>query len=422
MDVSGVGSFGINLKSFSKTLSQDNTLAIFGDYVGINTSTPGSTFVVQGDAEIYGNFTVCVSPGVCGYVSSTDGSWYTSSDISLKKNITDFTGGLDKVLAMRPVGYEFNNEADANGTSHIGFIAQEMEQILPQIVGSNKVGLKSISYANLTPILVQAIKEQQAQIDALKTATATLTVENSSNQILYTVDIGMDIAGRPLLNVASIIGANNKWEIDINGTLITKITTASGEEKKLYGMSSENVEITLSGTSTLENGEAKIIFATDTQEIIDETQPIKVVFSLTSPCNKNIYVSEKSKEGFVLKEVEGMDSGITFDWMVLAKRKFSDPFIEEIVADEESNNSIEETPSEINANTTTVTSELESIESATEEMPIVSESPVNEEQTTVEPETEIPPSENTIEQDQSSEPTTETTDTSEPQPVETPIE
>ncbi|HRY36700.1 MAG TPA: hypothetical protein P5230_02345, partial [Candidatus Magasanikbacteria bacterium] len=196
----------------------------------------------------------------------------------------------------------------------------------------------------------------------------------------------------------------------------------SGEEKKLYGMSSENVEITLSGTSTLENGEAKIIFATDTQEIIDETQPIKVVFSLTSPCNKNIYVSEKSKEGFVLKEVEGMDSGITFDWMVLAKRKFSDPFIEEIVADEESNNSIEETPSEINANTTTVTSELESIESATEEMPIVSESPVNEEQTTVEPETEIPPSENTIEQDQSSEPTTETTDTSEPQPVETPIE
>ena len=195
-----------------------------------------------------------------------------------------------------------------------------------------------------------------------------LTVEGSSTQIVYTVDMGQDMGGQPLLNVASIIGSDNKWEIDTNGTLVNKITTASGE-KKLYGMISENAEITLSGDSVLENGEARIIFSAEMQEIIDETQPIKVVFSLTSPCSKNIYVSEKSKEGFVLKMVDGNESGITFDWMVLVKRKFSDPFVEEIILE----NGSEESTTEILDETETNTSTEEVIENVNEEIPFEEE-------------------------------------------------
>ena len=282
--------------------------------VGINTSSPSFKLVVA------------VSASVQGHVAS-DGTWSNTSDIRLKKNITDFTGGLEKVLAMRTVGFDFNSEPDAStGTNHIGFIAQEMENVLPQVVDTDPfTNMKSISYANLTPILVKAIQEQQAQIDALKNASTTLTVESDGSQIVYTVDLGMDIAGRPLLNVASIVGADNKWEVNTDGLFISKIITAAGTEKKLYSVASENAELNLSGEGKLQNGEARVVFTDEVQEIVDDTQTIKVNVTLTSIDTTNgVAVINKDKTGFTVKELNSGVSNATFDWFVVAKRKTSD--------------------------------------------------------------------------------------------------
>ena len=95
----------------------------------------------------------------------TDGvSWNVSSDISLKENIEDLDYGLGQVLSLRPVRYNYKGLA---GQSMIGFIAQEVEDVIPELV-SGKEGSKGIAYSMLAPVLVGAIQEQQKQIDALR--------------------------------------------------------------------------------------------------------------------------------------------------------------------------------------------------------------------------------------------------------------
>lgn len=82
------------------------------------------------------------------------------SDAKLKKNVKTIDDALNKVLQLR--GVEFDR-IDIE-THQIGVIAQEIEQILPEVVHGTDT--KSVSYANIVPVLIEAIKEQQKQIDA----------------------------------------------------------------------------------------------------------------------------------------------------------------------------------------------------------------------------------------------------------------
>ena len=88
----------------------------------------------------------------------------SSSDISLKENVVTYENALDKVLAMRGVEYD---RKDQNGKHEVGLIAQEVENIIPEVVAQNN-GIKSIAYGKLTAVLIEAIKEQQEQIKHLQ--------------------------------------------------------------------------------------------------------------------------------------------------------------------------------------------------------------------------------------------------------------
>ncbi len=145
----------------------------------------------------------------------------------------------------------------------------------------------------------------------------------SEGSITYNSDSNLSLNNFSITNVKSIISTNNKWTIDEYGLLITKVITAEGTEKNIYGMTSESAEITLSGSAELINGEAIINFATDTQWLIDETQEIKVIPALTSGDCNGIFVSEKSSAGFTIKELNSGTSASTFDWLVIAKRKIN---------------------------------------------------------------------------------------------------
>jgi len=70
---------------------------------------------------------------------------------------------LDKVLQMR--GVEFDR-IDIEGEHNIGFIAQEIEKIVPELVRENE-GTKSVAYGNITALLVEAIKELNQKVDRL---------------------------------------------------------------------------------------------------------------------------------------------------------------------------------------------------------------------------------------------------------------
>jgi len=96
-----------------------------------------------------------------GTLSST--LFSSSSDENKKENIQTFANALSTVQQLRGVTYTWKD----NGVKGIGLIAQEVEQILPELVNESENG-KSISYPNIVGILVEAIKELKAEIDALK--------------------------------------------------------------------------------------------------------------------------------------------------------------------------------------------------------------------------------------------------------------
>ena len=106
--------------------------------------------------------------------SSSGGSFGTTSDRNLKENIVDATPKLLDVLNLQV--RNFNNKSDSNKTKFIGFIAQEVETVFPNLVQSDLNGVKSIKTSLLIPILTKAIQEQQSQIDALTARIEALEV------------------------------------------------------------------------------------------------------------------------------------------------------------------------------------------------------------------------------------------------------
>ena len=87
-----------------------------------------------------------------------------SSDEQLKENISTIQNPIDKVNALRGVDFNWKE----NGKKQIGVIAQEVEKILPELVEMRPDGYKGVHYDNVVGLLIEAIKEQQKEIDELK--------------------------------------------------------------------------------------------------------------------------------------------------------------------------------------------------------------------------------------------------------------
>lgn len=86
------------------------------------------------------------------------------SDKTLKKDITPLQNSLSKILQLQGVSFTWKK----NGDRTVGLIAQDVEKIYPDIVNTNESGIKSVEYGNLVAPLIEAVKEQQRQIDFLK--------------------------------------------------------------------------------------------------------------------------------------------------------------------------------------------------------------------------------------------------------------
>lgn len=115
----------------------------------------------------------------------------TVSDIRLKDNVVTIDNALDKVCKLRGVEYTWN-KGSRKDTRDLGVIAQEVEKVLPEIVKEKKMPLiddsdttyKSVDYEKITAVLVEAVKEQQAQIDELTTILEEVTKQlNNGNNI-----------------------------------------------------------------------------------------------------------------------------------------------------------------------------------------------------------------------------------------------
>ncbi len=95
---------------------------------------------------------------------------HSSSDRRFKKNIAEVENALERILQLRGVTYDFRTEefSDRNfpETSQLGFIAQEIEEVMPEVVRTDNEGFKAVDYAKLTALLTEAIKDQNELISA----------------------------------------------------------------------------------------------------------------------------------------------------------------------------------------------------------------------------------------------------------------
>jgi hypothetical protein len=95
----------------------------------------------------------------------------STSDQRLKKNIVTIPHALEKVLALRGVTFNWKDSSDPK--KMMGMIAQEVKQVVPELVFQNESdGYYGINYGETTGLLVEAIKEQQKMIQELTKAVA----------------------------------------------------------------------------------------------------------------------------------------------------------------------------------------------------------------------------------------------------------
>ena len=93
-----------------------------------------------------------------------NGTVTANSDERLKKNVKTIDDALNKVRGLRGVEYDHKSTGD----HCLGLIAQEVEKIIPDVVYEDATGVKSVAYQNIVALLIEAIKDQQRQIDELK--------------------------------------------------------------------------------------------------------------------------------------------------------------------------------------------------------------------------------------------------------------
>jgi Chaperone of endosialidase/Head domain of trimeric autotransporter adhesin len=157
-------------------MSNDVNSTAVGDgaFYGLKSNTEAGIFI--GGAWRFG-ITNSGNMTVGGTVTASCGV-LVCSDLRYKKNITSLNNSLDNILKINGVRYDFKKEEfierNFSDKNQIGFIAQEIERILPEMVFTDEKGYKSVDYARLTPVLVEAMKEQQKMIDDLRKANVDL--------------------------------------------------------------------------------------------------------------------------------------------------------------------------------------------------------------------------------------------------------
>jgi hypothetical protein len=166
----GAGGFGLRIKA---------SVGVDGTYAGI-------TFINAAGTENYGQITG--SQGQVGVTASTfrvngeivstgNITAYYTSDIRLKENIRLIPNALGKLEQIRGVTFDWTAEEIARRGGEdsyfvrkhdVGVIAQEVEMVLPEIVGTREDGIKAIQYEKLTALLIESVKELSAKVTSLE--------------------------------------------------------------------------------------------------------------------------------------------------------------------------------------------------------------------------------------------------------------
>ncbi|MFC1483907.1 tail fiber domain-containing protein, partial [Candidatus Neomarinimicrobiota bacterium] len=106
-------------------------------------------------------------------------AWTTYSSRRWKTNIVPIDGALDKVMRLRGVYYDWK----VDGKHDVGLIAEEVGEVIPEIVAyeENGIDAQSVDYARLVALLIEGMKEQQKEIEALKAALSANEIQSQQH-------------------------------------------------------------------------------------------------------------------------------------------------------------------------------------------------------------------------------------------------
>ena len=150
----------------------DNDTLRFGSSDDVEFFFNGSSFYL--DLNSGGNNFIIRDGTTTRYTFDDNGSFTATgnvtaySDIKLKRNIDTIPDALEKVCKLRGVTYDRIDLEGLENERQSGVIAQEVEEVLPEVVSTNEEGIKSVAYGNMVGLLIESIKELKAEIETLK--------------------------------------------------------------------------------------------------------------------------------------------------------------------------------------------------------------------------------------------------------------
>jgi ABC-type Fe3+-hydroxamate transport system substrate-binding protein len=143
------------------TIANDAVKVVYSDGAGSGASVVDAfQDVALGGTPTATNMTITSSLTADGSITSA--TYFYSSDAALKEDIQTIENPLEKVQALRGVSYKWKD----TGRKDIGLVADEVQEVLPELVVENEH--KQMDYGHMIGLLVEAIKEQQKEIEELK--------------------------------------------------------------------------------------------------------------------------------------------------------------------------------------------------------------------------------------------------------------
>ena len=322
--------------------------------LGVGTASPSSLLQVgtQGDGTV-----------------AKANAWNVFSDLRFKENINPLQDALSKVMSLVGVSFNWRN----SGNPSIGFIAQDVEKIVPEIVTTDSNGFKSLDYGKITPLLVNAIHQQQEQMASLSakmdkletinflpfssiatdssmitikdsllvlgsTTTNDLSVGNSltiGNTMQIGTNsintVGQDLEIQPLKQGAiSMMGGLVKIETD--GTLKVAENAEFAKDVKVGGvLSATSIQIPnqnivdLSDTESTTSGSAGISYIKAGQTLrkinTGYAKPNSVILITpnSAPVGQQPYILEKNNGNFIVGIESSLLSNFEFNFLIINK-------------------------------------------------------------------------------------------------------
>lgn len=135
-----------------------------GGQVGIGVTAPSYTLEVEGTAAFGGlsndgtGFYACVNAST-GELSTSTTACGASSE-RFKENIVELTYGIDTIMDLRPVSFDWKKDFLPNGTPQVGLIAEEVEEVVPEVIGYGPDGeVQNLDYPKLVAVVIAALQD-----------------------------------------------------------------------------------------------------------------------------------------------------------------------------------------------------------------------------------------------------------------------